>query len=107
MTQTRQGYLRYMLKTLSLSFMWLMQSAMAVKASCYIQSAGIWSSFQFLLDIRELWIAFDTSFIPAHKISLAIGPRKSMALPLLHAYTGYLPIGDRRLPGMYGEDMKH
>ena len=44
------------------------------------------------LDIQELWVAFGTAkkcrYIPVHDISLPLGPDKSQALPVFHAYTG-------------------
>ena len=44
------------------------------------------------LDIQELWVAFGTAkkcrYIPVHDISLPLGPDKSQALPIFHAYTG-------------------
>ncbi|KAI8503415.1 hypothetical protein Bbelb_192360 [Branchiostoma belcheri] len=40
----------------------------------------------------ELWIAFGTGkefrYIPAHEICESLGPQKSMALPVFHAFTG-------------------
>ena len=40
----------------------------------------------------DLWIAFESGknfqYIPAHEISASIGPRKSLVLPLFHAFTG-------------------
>ena len=44
------------------------------------------------VDSEELWIAFGTAknfrHIPAHEIARSLGPRKSIALPMFHAYTG-------------------
>ena len=43
------------------------------------------------LKIKELWLTFGTSnlrYIPAHEIAESLGPDKSKALPLFHAYTG-------------------
>lgn len=44
------------------------------------------------LDVEELWIAFGTAksfrHIPAHEIARSLGPSKSTALPVFHAYTG-------------------
>ena len=44
------------------------------------------------LNIQELWVAFGTAkkfrYIPVHDISLPLGPDKSQALPMFHAYTG-------------------
>ena len=44
------------------------------------------------LDMQELWAAFGTAkkfrYIPVHDISLSLGPDKSQALPMFHAYTG-------------------
>ena len=44
------------------------------------------------VDVRELWIAFGTGkhikYIPAHEIAASLGPNKSQALPMFHAYTG-------------------
>ena len=44
------------------------------------------------LDIQELWVAFGTAkkfrYILVHDISLSLGPDKSQALPVFHAYTG-------------------
>ena len=44
------------------------------------------------VDIEELWIAFGTAksfrHIPAHEIAKSLGPSKSIALPMFHAYTG-------------------
>ncbi len=44
------------------------------------------------LDIQNLWVAFGTGkicrYIPIHEIVASIGPRKSQALPMFHAYTG-------------------
>ena len=41
---------------------------------------------------QELWIAFGTGrnfrYIPIHEIVASIGPSKSQALPMFHAYTG-------------------
>ena len=40
----------------------------------------------------ELWIAFgcgkDFRYIPAHEICASLGPRRLLALPVFHAYTG-------------------
>ena len=42
--------------------------------------------------VQELWIAFGTGknfrYIPIHEIVASIGPNKSEALPMFHAYTG-------------------
>ena len=42
--------------------------------------------------IQELWIVFrmgkNFRYIPVHKIVASIGPAKSQALPMFHAYTG-------------------
>ena len=42
--------------------------------------------------VRELWLSFGTDshhrYIPAHEIAASIGPRKSLALPFFHAFTG-------------------
>lgn len=44
------------------------------------------------LDLEELWIAFGTGknlrHISAHEIARSLGPSKSTALPVFHAYTG-------------------
>ena len=44
------------------------------------------------IDIQELWIAFGTGqhlrYIPVHEIAAALGPDRSEALPMFHAYTG-------------------
>ncbi|KAK0150015.1 hypothetical protein N1851_009250 [Merluccius polli] len=44
------------------------------------------------LDIEELWVAFGTGknfrYIPAHEIAKSLGPDKSKALPVFHAFTG-------------------
>lgn len=44
------------------------------------------------LENVEVWIAFGTGkdfrYVPAHEISLSLGPRKSLALPVFHALTG-------------------
>ena len=44
------------------------------------------------LKIKELWVAFGTGkhfrYIPAHEIAAFLGPDKSQALPMFHAYTG-------------------
>lgn len=44
------------------------------------------------LEIEELWVAFGTGihlrYIPAHAIASSLGPDKSKALPMFHAYTG-------------------
>ena len=44
------------------------------------------------LTIQELWVAFGTSqnyrFIPAHEIAASLGPERSKALSMFHAYTG-------------------
>ncbi|KAG0721106.1 hypothetical protein GWK47_047115 [Chionoecetes opilio] len=44
------------------------------------------------LKIQELWVAFGTGqhfrYIPAHEIAAFLGPDKSQALPMFHAYTG-------------------
>ncbi len=44
------------------------------------------------LDLEELWVAFGTAksfrHIPAHEIARSLGPSKSTALPMFHAYTG-------------------
>ena len=44
------------------------------------------------LEIEELWVAFGTSKsfrnIPVHEIARSLGPSKSIALPMFHAYTG-------------------
>ena len=43
------------------------------------------------LDIQELWVAFGTGknfkYMPIHEIVASIGPSKSQALPMFHAYT--------------------
>ena len=43
-------------------------------------------------DQIELWIAFgcgkDFRHIPAHQICASLGPQRSLALPMFHAYTG-------------------
>ena len=43
------------------------------------------------MNVRELWIAFGTGknfrYIPIHEIVASIGPNKSEALPMFHAYT--------------------
>ena len=45
------------------------------------------------LDVQELWVAFGTGknfrYIPAHEIASSLGPDKSQALPVFHAYMGY------------------
>ena len=42
--------------------------------------------------VRELWLSFGTDthhrYIPAHEIAASIAPRKSLALPFFHAFTG-------------------
>ena len=44
------------------------------------------------MNVQELWIAFGTGknfrYIPIHEIVASIGPNKSEALPMFHAYTG-------------------
>ena len=44
------------------------------------------------LKIQELWVAFGAAkhfrYIPAHEIAASLGPTKSQALPIFHAYTG-------------------
>lgn len=44
------------------------------------------------INIQELWVAFGTGrnlrYIPAHEIATSLGPDKSRALPVFHAYTG-------------------
>ena len=44
------------------------------------------------LDVQELWVAFGMGknfrYIPAHEIASFLGPDKSRALPVFHAYTG-------------------
>lgn len=44
------------------------------------------------VDVQMLWVAFGTgkSFhhIPVHEIARSLGPSKSIALPMFHAYTG-------------------
>ncbi len=44
------------------------------------------------IDVQELWVAFGTGknfrYIPAHEIAASLGPDKSLALPIFHAYTG-------------------
>ena len=44
------------------------------------------------LNLQELWVAFGTGkhfrYIPFHEIALSLGPQKSQALPIFHAYTG-------------------
>ena len=44
------------------------------------------------IGVQELWVAFGTGknfrYIPAHKIAASLGPDKSLALPIFHAYTG-------------------
>ncbi len=44
------------------------------------------------ISVRELWIAFGTGkhfkYIAAHEIAASLGPNKSQALPMFHAYTG-------------------
>ena len=40
----------------------------------------------------EIWIAFGTGkdlrYVPAHEISASFGPKKSVALPVFHPFTG-------------------
>ena len=44
------------------------------------------------LNLQELWEAFGTGkhfrYIPIHEIAVSLGPQKSQALPIFHAYTG-------------------
>ena len=44
------------------------------------------------VEVKELWIAFGTGkhfrYFPAHAIAASLGPSKSQALPMFHAYTG-------------------
>ena len=44
------------------------------------------------LDVQELWMAFgmvkNFRYIPVHEISVSLGPDKSLALLIFHAYTG-------------------
>ena len=44
------------------------------------------------LGMSEICIAFGTGkyfrYVPAHEISASLGPRKSLALPVFHAFTG-------------------
>ena len=44
------------------------------------------------IEIQELWVAFETGqhfrYIAAHEIASVIGPDKSKALPVFHAYSG-------------------
>ena len=44
------------------------------------------------MSIQELWVVFGTGrnfrYIPVHEIVASIGPNKSQALPMFHAYTG-------------------
>ena len=44
------------------------------------------------LDVEELWIAFGTAksflYISTHEMVRSLGPSKSTALPVFHAYTG-------------------
>ena len=44
------------------------------------------------LSISELWIAFGTGknfrYLAAHEMALALGPDRSLALPMFHAFTG-------------------
>ena len=44
------------------------------------------------IEIQELWVAFGTGqhfrYVAAHEIASVIGPDKSKALPVCHAYTG-------------------
>ena len=44
------------------------------------------------LGMIEIWVAFGTGkdlrYVPAHEISASLGPRKSLALPVCHAFTG-------------------
>ena len=44
------------------------------------------------LGMIEIWVAFGTGndlrYVPAHEISATLGPRKSLALPVCHAFTG-------------------
>ncbi len=43
-------------------------------------------------ELSELWVAFGTAksfrYLPTHDICNALGPRRSLALPLFHAFTG-------------------
>jgi len=44
------------------------------------------------IEIQELWVAFGTGqhfrYVAAHEIASVIGPDKSKALQVFHAYTG-------------------
>jgi hypothetical protein len=44
------------------------------------------------LGLIEIWIAFGTGkdfrYVPVHEIAASLGPRKSLALPMFHAFTG-------------------
>ena len=44
------------------------------------------------IKVQEVWVAFGTGqyfrYIAAHEISASLGPDKSKALPVFHAYTG-------------------
>ena len=44
------------------------------------------------LGMIEIWVAFgkgkELRYVPAHEISASLGPRKSLALPVFHAFTG-------------------
>ena len=65
-----------------------------------------------ILDDIELWIVFGVGksvrYLPAHKIAVALGPDRCMALPMFHAFTGCniqchtLEAEERRLPGIPG-----
>ena len=41
---------------------------------------------------QELWVAFGTGqhfrYVPIHEIAVSLGPQKSQALLIFHAYTG-------------------
>ena len=62
----------------------------------------------------ELWISFGTGknfcYIPAHEMCASLGPQKSVALPVFHAFTGcdtvsqFAKVG-KRLRGKYGQHM--
>ena len=44
------------------------------------------------LGMIEIWVAFgmgkDLRYVPVHEISASLDPRKSLALPVFHAFTG-------------------
>jgi len=57
-----------------------------------LRCCGLAVAAAFMCDVQELWVAFRTGkkfrYIPAHEIASYLGPDKSQALPVFHAWGG-------------------